>query len=349
MSDYFGEIKCSYRCCAHTATAGTPTLVAYATTYDPAHRVNTVSDSRGGKTLTYTWSPGGRLARIVDSDGNSQSYAYDGVGRLASQIAPNGETITSTWDAGGRLIERRLGSGLTTTQTWHADGTLKTRTHQSGAGTLSSHTYSLDAQGRRASHTESIGGSSKAWTTTYDQLDRLLSANDGSATETSAYDIWGNRTRRTTPAQDAFTLYDAAHRLTEIRSGSVAGPLHGAAVHDADGHLTKLCEAGAGGSVTLAANDCVASGPAARTLNLAWNALDQLQSAARSGSGGVTETYAYDHAGRRIRKVTDALTTSYGNDFSVSAVPEPAVSGLIAAGTALLAALGVRRRKPGRR
>jgi len=45
------------------------------------------------KELTYTWTPGGRLAMVEDSDGHMASMSYDPTGRLASVTAPNGETI----------------------------------------------------------------------------------------------------------------------------------------------------------------------------------------------------------------------------------------------------------------
>ncbi|OYW84807.1 MAG: hypothetical protein B7Z22_09880, partial [Hyphomonas sp. 32-62-5] len=71
-------------------------------------------------------------------------------------------------------------------------------------------------------------------------------------------------------------MYDAAHQLSEMRSGTDTGALVGAAVHDADGHLVKLCE---GGTVSKSASDCTASGGAATTLAMTWNALDQLLNA----------------------------------------------------------------------
>lgn len=43
--------------------------VSYTYTYDTAHRLATVQDSRGPKTLTYVWSPGGLLNSLTDSGG----------------------------------------------------------------------------------------------------------------------------------------------------------------------------------------------------------------------------------------------------------------------------------------
>lgn len=42
-----------------------------------------------------------------------------------------------------------------------------------------------------------------------------------------------------------------------------------------------------------------------------WNALDHLNTATRTGTGAVTESYAYDDSGRRIQKTSGATTTSY--------------------------------------
>lgn len=282
-------------------------VVAYDYAYDAAHRLQRVTDSRGGKTLTYTWTPGGRLARVQDSDGHIASYAYDAVGRLSSITAPNNETIAYTWDAGGRLVERRLNSGVRTTLSWFEDGSLKEKKNLYGASTLSDHAYTLDAYGRRATQAENVAGTTKNWTYLYDNLDRLTSASDGTA-ETYAYDIWGNRRSKTKGGTTTAYLYDAANQLSEIRSGSDTGTLIGGAIHDADGHMVKLCE---GATVTKTGSDCTATGTGATALTLTWNALDHLLTATRTGANAVAETYAYDDSGRRIRKTSGSVTTQY--------------------------------------
>lgn len=295
---------------AETKDGSSQTVVAYDYSYDSAHRLQTVTDSRAGKSLTYTWTPGGRLARVIDSDGHSTSFAYDGVGRISSLTAPNGENVSFVWDAGGRLVEKRLNSGLRTTQSWFEDGSLKQKANLFSATTLSSHVYTLDNQGRRATHTETINGSVKNWTYQYDNLDRLTSASDGSA-ETTSYDIYGNRRTKSNAGGTTAYLYDLAHQLSEIRQTNDTGTLIGGAVHDADGHLTKLCE---GTSATKSATDCTSSGTGATTLTLAWNALDHLLTATRTGANAVAESYAYDDSGRRLRKTSAGVTTHYGYD-----------------------------------
>ena len=77
---------------AETKDGSNTLIVAYDYTYDTAHRLKSVTDSRGNKTLNYTFSPGGWLSKIGDSDGHTNTYRYDAVGRLQAIIAPNGES-----------------------------------------------------------------------------------------------------------------------------------------------------------------------------------------------------------------------------------------------------------------
>jgi RHS repeat-associated protein len=63
--------------------------------------------------------------------------------------------------------------------------------------------------------------------------------------------------------------------------------------------------------VTQTTSDCTASGTGASTLALVWNALDHLQTATRTGSGAIAESYQYDDQGRRIAKTSAATTTHW--------------------------------------
>jgi RHS repeat-associated protein len=99
--------------------------------------------------------------------------------------------------------------------------------------------------------------------------------------------------------------------LSEVRSGSDTGTLIGAAVHDADGHMVKLCEVSTGGTITQPTGDCTATGTGATTLALVWNALDHLNTATRTGANAIAESYQYDDSGRRISKTSAGTTTSY--------------------------------------
>jgi len=141
--------------------------------YDPAHRLQTVTDSRGSKTLTYSYSPGGQRTRLQTSDGAVTSYGYDPVGRLTSLWAPDGGSVTLGYDPGGRLVEQRYPNGATTRSTWNADNTLAQLLTQVGSTTVSQHDYTYDAASNRVTHTERIGSTTTPYGYTYDPLNRL--------------------------------------------------------------------------------------------------------------------------------------------------------------------------------
>lgn len=122
--------------------------VAYDYTYDAAHRLSSVTDSRGSKTLRYAWSTGGLLDRVEDSDGHRVDYLYDPAGRLIQIWAPNYDSYTFAYDAGGRLTELRYPNGVTETRTWNADGSLAQVSHQNGSLTLAQSAYTYDGFGR---------------------------------------------------------------------------------------------------------------------------------------------------------------------------------------------------------
>jgi YD repeat-containing protein len=71
------------------------------------------SDTRGNKTLTRDWSPGGLLNMVQDGDGHRTDYLYDSVGRLIGVWAPNFDYLAFSHDAGGRLTEKWFPNGTT--------------------------------------------------------------------------------------------------------------------------------------------------------------------------------------------------------------------------------------------
>src|SRR5207244_11580389 len=67
--------------------------VQYRYTYDAAHRLTSVLDSRGDKVLKYRYSPGGLLTSLQDNAGRQTNYLYDPVGRLSGGWAQNGNRV----------------------------------------------------------------------------------------------------------------------------------------------------------------------------------------------------------------------------------------------------------------
>ena len=282
-------------------------LVAYDTTYDAAHRPVTVTDSRG-PSLTSDYSPGGLLKSVLDGHGNSTNYLYDPANRLTGIWAPNFGTISYRYDAGGRVQEKWLPNGAGTRYVYNTDNSLKQLVNrQSATSIISQHDYLYDGFGNRKSTAENIGGTTINYTYAYDNLNRLVQVVNGTPAqqENYTYDPLGNRTSKTVNATTPVTnvyLYDVANQLLETRSGSPTGTMLQAFVYDAAGNMTKKAE---GGTVTRTATDCTGDMVSALT----YDALNRLAQLARTGLD--TEQYAYDNAGRRIRKTVGATPTNY--------------------------------------
>ncbi|MDX1253449.1 MAG: type IV secretion protein Rhs [Gammaproteobacteria bacterium] len=273
--------------------------VTYSYTYDAAQRLQSLTDSRGNKRLSYAWSPGGQLNRLTDSDGRVTVYQYDPAGRLSAILAPNRDRIAFAWDAGGRLSEKWFPNGLSARYIWNPDNSLKQLVNRSAASTvLTQHDYSYDGVGNRIKHIEAIAGAALTYDYAYDPLSRLTQAKNGNAAqqEDYSYDPLNNRTRKTvnatTPVITAYT-HDAANQLTEVRQGSPTGTLLAGYVYDANGNLLKKCE---GGTVTTSATTCTG----ASVTDLSHDGLDRLIRLVKTGQP--INWYRYDDQGRRTHK-----------------------------------------------
>ncbi|MCB1740732.1 MAG: RHS repeat-associated core domain-containing protein, partial [Gammaproteobacteria bacterium] len=298
-------------------------IVAYDYAYDAAHRLASITDSRGNESLGYRWTPGGRLSTLtlMDDAGtvtHQWDYKYDAVGRPAAIVAPNGQTIGFGMDPGGRLVEKTFGNTLTSRYAWLPEGSLDSIEHLAGSTELTRHAYAYDVWGNRASAEDTLAGSTEVKLYGYDSLDRLATATNGNAAEDESYgyDLFGNRLSRSigTPVTQSWTSsFDAAHQLTQVQQTAGGSALTALLRYDDNGNLKKLCEAGVG-SVSGSAEDCMASGSGSQTTTLTWNGLDQLVALAQAGSATLSEAYAYDNAGRRLAKTSGGATTAYQYD-----------------------------------
>ncbi|MDP2834456.1 MAG: RHS repeat-associated core domain-containing protein [Pseudomonadota bacterium] len=291
------------------ARDGAGTLViAHDYGYDPAHRLNSVSDSRGNKTLNYAYSPGGLLDKKEDSDGHRSDYLYDAVGRLTGIWAPNYDYVAFSHDKAGRPVQKWLPNGDTADYSWNADGSLSEVDNLVGGARISRHTYTYDGYGRRQEETSIQAGYSPAtlkWRHQYDELDRLVNVEVDPGSGYQGYQSWrhdvrGNLTRRYyATANGSYTaryLTDAGHRLTGV-------DLYNAA------DTTKL---GAQAFLTWDANGSL-TGKTTSTgsLTLAWDPEGHLATASTTGAGALSQSYLYDEQGRRIQKTSGTTTTNY--------------------------------------
>ena len=270
--------------------------VTYDITYNASHRVESVRDSRAGKTLRYAYSPGGLLNSVTDSDGNRTDHDYDAVGRLAGLWAPNQDYLSFAYDRGGRLLQKwgvtTAGAVIGSVYTYRADDRLLSVANRAGGVAISSHTYGYDGFGNRNASADTIGGTSVTRTYVHDALNRLIEAGGSAAPiERYGYDPLGNRTSlQVGSGTPTVFRHDVANQLTELRSGSLAGPLLATLGYDANGNLRTRSDTGA-----------------------VYN-YDVLNRLATATVGGQSASYGYDDQGRRIRKVENGVTTNFVYD-----------------------------------
>ena len=276
----------SYNALGQVLTAQSPE-VTYSHTYDAAHRPASVTDSRGGKKLSYNWSPGGLLNLMRDTEGRRTDYLYDSVGRLTGIWAPNDDYVAFVYDAGGRLAEKWFPNGINAQYTWNADNTLaqvNNRFNYSDTFVVSQHDYTYNGVGQRK-----------------DALEKLGVYTPPAINDAYTYDPVGNRQSKSDGISPLYYVYDAANQLLEVHAGSEAGPMAQAFVYDDNGNLTAKCE---GGTVTRSATTCGGTS----ITSLAYDALNRL---AQVDKNGQLSQYAYDDAGRRIRKTVNGSTVNY--------------------------------------
>jgi len=274
--------------------------VTYNYIYDAAHRLQSVNDSRGNKTISYALTAAGRRVAMQDSDGNRTDYQYDPVGRLTGIWAPNNELTSFVYDDGGRLAEKWFPNGVNTQYSYNADNTLAQLINRHGSSMIiSQHDYTYDQVGNRNSHKELIGGVTTPYSYGYDNLNRLISVN---GSETYAYDPLGNRRTKTSGGSTLAYVYDNANQLLEIRSGSTGGPLTAGLVYDLNGNLQKKCE---GGTVTVSPTNCSGS----TVTDLTHDSLNRLAQVSKTGISA--ESYKYDDGGRRIQKTIASTPMNY--------------------------------------
>ena len=234
-------------------------------------------------------------------------------------------------DAAGRLVDRILSNGSKTRYRYDSAGRLTGLKTTSAAGTVvADRTFRHDAVGNITAIEEPGEPSKKLESYRYDALHRLLEASypEAASRRRYRYDAVGNRLERRIGEQAAHHyVYDAANRLLEIRSGSAEGAVLFSFNHDGNGNV--VAKKDAAGKLLLRLRydpqDRVVSAqvpdpaaPAAAAPAAPAPSGSGTEAATPSGSGAgtsppplLTNTYAYDPLGYRIRKHDTTGTHHY--------------------------------------
>jgi YD repeat-containing protein len=279
-------------------TAMTDTLGTTRYEYDYLGRIVSVSDPTTG-TVAYGYDLAGNRTQLVYPDGHVVTYTYDADNRPVQVQDWDGGTTSYEYDAAGRLTSTTLPNGVVTTQQYDDADRLLRLTHTAADDTiLSDYQYKLDGMGNRLWVTETLTGTTRLITNTYDPLNRLT----GSEYSTSErfvyqYDAVGNRAAMTSTTPLSGTVvttytYDAANRLSQRM------------VDGSDIYLYTWSDAG-----QLTREEW--NGYTVRTFS--YDAAGRLVKATLPG---FTTTFRYDGDGRRLVKAVNGDPVTYTLDYA---------------------------------
>ncbi len=288
--------------------------------YDPAARLQTVTDP-AGNTTTYSYDEVGNRLSQTDALGRTTAFTYDAMGRMLSKTLPGGQTASWTYDAVGNVLSHTDFNGETTSYEYDSRDRL---TRQVFPDT-SEETYTYTGSGQLATVSNVLG----TWTFSYDGRDRLVSAiSPDGVTLTYTYDTGGNRTSVVSPAGTVAYTYDELDRVATVTdpSGGVTGYSYDAAgnivgidypngtaavlEYDSRNRTVRVTHLGPGGAPVLAdyqydldavGNRIQVVEAAGRTLDFSYDVLNRLTGVVEDPSGAaLVSDYDYDAVGNLI-------------------------------------------------
>lgn len=255
-------------------------------TYDPYGRIEAVVDATGG-TTRYSYALTSDLIGLTDARGQTTSFEYDAFNRLSKTTYPGGGFETNTYDAAARLQTHTDRRGIVSTFSYDAAGRLIGKSYSDGTPAVS---YGYGTVGRLVSATN--GADTLTWT--YDLAGQVVSEQSARAATTVGYlyDDGGNRTALSLNGSAFLSYaYDDASRLLSLSRGS------NSFVFGYDAVNRRISLSYPNGVTTSYSYDL-----ASRLLSLT-TMLGPTPIASAS--------YAYDKAGTRTRKTTEALVEDY--------------------------------------
>ncbi len=207
-----------------------------------------------GRSLSWVYDDAGNVIQKTDYQDEITYYQYDSTNRLIAERNPAYLQVSYHYDPAGRLLNRILSNAARTDYAYDDDNRLVSLANVSAGDKLSqSQSYTRDRLGNILTTTDAAG------TTifTYDALYRLTAADYPGTADDKAYtyDAVGNRRTLATASATLHYLYNnAGNRLSEVRSGSDAGPLVCRYVYDDAGNRIEKRN-GTGGLLQSCAYD----------------------------------------------------------------------------------------------
>jgi RHS repeat-associated protein len=304
--------------------------------YDNGNELTTVT-APDTTTTAYTYDADGNLSTRTDANNHTTTYSYDAAKELTSVITPLNRTWSYGYDADGNKTTVTAPGGGVTTNTYDVNNRLSNVAYSDGTHSAA---YTYDANGNRASITDSAGVQSYA----YDNRDRLSSVTRGTTSFTYSYDAGNNVVQRVYP--DGTTTnytYDNDSRLATVASGgSISSYSYDAAdnqimlalpstngytesrTYDRAGRVTEVKNANA--TSTLSRYDYVYDAASNATQvttvsgveNYTYDNRDRLSSVCyiptACGASDPHISYTYDSVSNRLTQQTATNSTTYTYD-----------------------------------
>ena len=254
-----------------------------------------IANSDGSFTLTrknqmkLNFSAAGRLASVVDRNGNAQSFAYDSLNNLTTITDSSSRAYALAYDNNSHLTTLTDVAGRKLQYTYDTAGHLSSFTDTTGATT----SYAYDANNRMISATDAKGN--VYMQNTYDSQGRVVTQkNARNFTTTFAYD---------TPTAGTTTYVDPLGNSTED-------------IYDSSGRFVEMVDAtGAATTFVYDANNLKLSStdPLGRIQKFTYDPLGNILSA--TDATGKSSSFTYDGQ-NNLLTVKDRLgrTTSFSYD-----------------------------------
>jgi len=293
-----------------------------------------VAQSGLGGQASYTYDEGGNLLTQTDALGRVTRFRYDRLGRMIERRYPGGDTETYAYNAVGNLVTRTDANGRVTTLA--SDGMNRlVLVSPVGAAPIS---YAYTADGRRASATDTRGTARYSYDAR--GLLAAVTLPDG-ASLTYGYDANGNVTSLATPAATIGYSYDALNRMTTVTAPegtttdafdlggnrvrrTAANGIRTDKTFDLRNRPTLIAHKNASDAVLASfANTYSGAGRRLRTVeasgaaeDFGYDSMGRLTSHTRTGANAFAHTYAYDALGNRTQQVRNGAPTIYSYDVN---------------------------------
>ncbi|WP_189964025.1 FG-GAP-like repeat-containing protein [Streptomyces violascens] len=255
-----------------------------------------------GRKVVYTYA-NGQLETATGVDGGVTKYTYDAGGRLATIVDPNGNTVArNTYDAAsGRITQQLDAAGKKYTFAWTPEESAPAGSGQSDMTDPSGGVWTdVYEAGVLTGHYDPVGNRPSRG---YDQQLNPVTMTDGNGKKTtSAYDARGNVASSVLDGVTEKWSFDGNDRLTSHTDGR-----GGTTSYEYDGASSRVTSAKSPAGETRAAYTSSGqpekvTSPDGRIVTYAYDAAGHLTSA--TNATGDKTTYTYD-AQSRLKTQTD--------------------------------------------